>query len=74
MSGRAVVSVLKSAENRKRVAFPFAAASAAHFPSVAAETHAGERRPAVIGPRVCVEARAKQSCHGDGLEPAKVVS
>lgn len=42
--GGAFGSLLKSAENRKRVAFPFVAASAAHFPSITAETHAGERR------------------------------
>lgn len=39
-----VVGLLKSAEKRERVAFPFAAASAAHFPSVTAQM-----RAAVIG-------------------------
>lgn len=55
----ALASLLKSAENGARVAFPFAAASAAHFPSVRAETQAGVA--AVIGPRFHANARVSRA-------------
>lgn len=68
---RAFESLLKSAENRKRLAFPFAAASAAHFLS-RAETHA--RRRAAGGHNWAAPPHKHAGRRVTKLEPGKVVS